>query len=80
LWLGKRLQVHFWLGSGLPLHTAAQFVANVRSFRDGYMSRYARAVAKGDSAGLFVQIIRDVSSFSHSVLVELDCLPPVASR
>ena len=44
------------------------------------MFRYARAVAKGDSAGLFVQIMRDVSSFSHSVLVELDCLPPVASR
>jgi hypothetical protein len=49
-------------------------------FMDGYISRYAHTVAKGDSAGLLVQIMRDVISFSHSVLFELDCLPPVDSR
>ncbi len=44
------------------------------------MLRYALTVAKGDSAGLFVQIMRNVISFSHSVLFAFDCLPPVDSK
>jgi hypothetical protein len=46
----------------------------------GYMCKKARTVAKGLSAGLFVPIIHEAISFSHSLLFEFDSRPPVASR
>ncbi len=79
---GRRVwfRVPFRAGLNVPFTIAAQRVARVRSFSVGYMCRKARAVAKGPSAGLFVQIMRLATSFSHSVLVAFRKRPPVASK